>query len=185
MMFIRGEFEIEGQPKPTLDVGIPKIDADYFRTMGIPLLAGREFTASDTAAAPKVAIVSDRVVRVDFPGGPREALGRRVRVWGTRLAQRGGGGRRHPSEGTGSGSAANDLRAVPAGARRVHPVRVVRHPHRHTHKHGRKHPRGNPPRRARSAHPEHRDDGRGGGGVGGASRVSGCGCWPCSRPPRR
>src|SRR5207245_9857690 len=50
--------------------------------MGIPLLAGREFTASDTAAAPKVAIVSERVVREYFPGGPREALGRRVRVWG-------------------------------------------------------------------------------------------------------
>ena len=82
MMFIQGDFEIEGQPKPTLDVGIPKIDADYFRTMGIPLLAGREFTAGDTAAAPKVAIVSERVVREYFPGGPREALGRRVRVWG-------------------------------------------------------------------------------------------------------
>ncbi len=82
MMFIQGDFEIEGQPKPTLDVGIPKIEADYFKTMGIPLLAGREFTASDTAAAPKVAIVSERVVREYFPGGPREALGRRVRVWG-------------------------------------------------------------------------------------------------------
>ena len=82
MMFIRGDFEIEGQPKPTLDVGVPKIDADYFKTMGIPLLAGREFAASDTAAAPKVAIVSERVVREYFPGGPSEALGRRVRVWG-------------------------------------------------------------------------------------------------------
>jgi predicted permease len=82
MMFIQGDFEIEGQPKPTLNVGIPKIDADYFKTMGIPLLAGREFTASDTAAAPKVAIVSERVVREYFPGGPREALGRRVRLWG-------------------------------------------------------------------------------------------------------
>jgi len=82
MMFIRGDFEIEGRPTPTLDVGIPKIDADYFKTMGIPLLAGREFTAGDTAAAAKVAIVSERVVREYFPGGPREALGRRVRVWG-------------------------------------------------------------------------------------------------------
>jgi len=82
MMFIQGDFEIEGQPKPTLNVGIPKIDADYFKTMGIPLLAGREFTASDTAAAPKVAIVSERIVREYFPGGPREALGRRVRLWG-------------------------------------------------------------------------------------------------------
>ena len=80
MMFIQGDFEIEGQPKPTLDVGMPKIDADYFKTMGIPLLAGREFTARDTAAAPKVAIVSERIVREYFPGGPGEALGRRVRL---------------------------------------------------------------------------------------------------------
>ncbi len=82
MMFIQGDFEIAGRPKPTLDVGIPKIDTDYFKTMGIPLLAGREFTASDTDAAPKVAIVSERVVREYFPGGPSEALGQRVRIWG-------------------------------------------------------------------------------------------------------
>jgi predicted permease len=79
MLFIRDEFEIEGQPKPTLDAGKPKIDANYFRTMGIPLLAGREFTAADSAAARKVAIVSERIVREYFPDGPREALGRRVR----------------------------------------------------------------------------------------------------------
>ncbi len=47
--------------------------------MGIPLLAGREFTARDTADAPKVAIVSERIVQ-DFPGGPGAVLGRRVRV---------------------------------------------------------------------------------------------------------
>ncbi len=80
MMFIRGDFDIEGQPKPTLDAGKPKIDAGYFKTMGIPLLAGREFTARDTAEAPKVAIVSERIVRDYFRGGPGEALGRRVRV---------------------------------------------------------------------------------------------------------
>ena len=80
MMFIQGDFSIEGQPKPTLFVGTPKIDADYFKTMGIPVLAGREFTAQDTAAAPRVAIVSERIVREYFPGGPTGALGHRVRV---------------------------------------------------------------------------------------------------------
>ena len=80
MMFIQGDFDIEGQPKPTLYAGTPKIDADYFETMGIPLLAGREFTARDAADAPKVAIVSERIVREYFPGGPREALGQRVRL---------------------------------------------------------------------------------------------------------
>ena len=118
MMFIQGDFDIEGQPKPTLYAGTPKIDAGYFKTMGIPLLAGREFTARDTADAPKVAIVSERIVREYFPGGPGEALGRRVRVRRSRRVADGGGrGRGHPSEGTRSGRAADDLRAVPAGAR--------------------------------------------------------------------
>jgi predicted permease len=80
MMFIQGDFWIEGQPKPTLMAGTPKIDAAYFNTMGIPLLAGRDFAARDTAAAPKVAIVSERIVREYFAGGPGEALGRRVRL---------------------------------------------------------------------------------------------------------
>ena len=80
MMFIQTDFDIEGQPKPTLFAGTPKIDAGYFTTMGIPLLAGRDFTARDTADAPDVAIVSERIVREYFPGGPTEALGRRVRL---------------------------------------------------------------------------------------------------------
>jgi putative ABC transport system permease protein len=80
MMFIRGDFDIEGQPKPTLDAGKPKVAASYFKTMGIPLLAGREFTARDTADAPNVAIVSEHIARDYFPGGPGEALGRRVRL---------------------------------------------------------------------------------------------------------
>jgi predicted permease len=79
-MFIQGDFEIEGQPKPTLFAGTPKIESGYFKTMGIPLLAGREFTPQDTAAALRVAIVSERVVREYAPGGPAEALGRRVRL---------------------------------------------------------------------------------------------------------
>jgi predicted permease len=80
MMFIQGSFAIEGQPPPTLAAGTPKIEAGYFKTMGIPLLAGREFTARDTAGAPKVAIVSERIAREYFPGGPAAALGRRVRL---------------------------------------------------------------------------------------------------------
>jgi predicted permease len=80
MMFIQTDFDIEGQPKPTLYAGTPKIDAGYFTTMGIPLLAGRDFTARDTSDAPKVAIVSERIEREYFPGGPTAALGRRVRL---------------------------------------------------------------------------------------------------------
>ncbi len=80
MMFIQLDFYIQGRPKPALFAGTPKIAANYFKTMGIPLLAGRDFTERDTAAAPKVAIVSERIVREYFPGGPGEALGQRVRL---------------------------------------------------------------------------------------------------------
>ena len=187
MMFIQGDFEIEGQPKPTLNVGIPKIDAGYFKTMGIPLLAGREFTASDTAAAPKVAIVSERIVREVLPGwsaagGARPA---RALVGEQRVAERGGRGRGHPSEGTRSGSAAHDLRSVPAGSQRARAVRLVRRADGDTRQRGRRDQRGNSPRRARSADREHGDDGRSGGGVGGAAALPGRCWWGCSRRPRR
>jgi predicted permease len=80
-MWIRGDFGVEGKPKPKGYAVKPKIAAGYFKTMGIPLLAGREFTPGDTAEAPKVAIVSERIVREYLPrgAGVGEALGWRVR----------------------------------------------------------------------------------------------------------
>ena len=39
------------------------VGTDYFRTLGIPLLAGRTFSASDTAGAPRVAIVNEAFAR--------------------------------------------------------------------------------------------------------------------------
>ena len=80
MMFIQTDFDVEGQPKSKLFAGTPKIAVGYFDTMRIPVLAGRDFTARDTADAPKVAIVSERIVRECFPGGLSAALGRRVRL---------------------------------------------------------------------------------------------------------
>jgi predicted permease len=52
----------------------------FFATLGIPLLAGREFTASDRAGAPNVAIVSDALARRDFTG--ESPLGQRVKYQG-------------------------------------------------------------------------------------------------------
>jgi putative ABC transport system permease protein len=80
MMFIQDDFTVEGQPKAEFNAGRPTIDADYFKTMEIPLLGGREFNAQDRAGGPKVAIISERIVHEYFPDGPSQALGRNVRL---------------------------------------------------------------------------------------------------------
>ena len=47
----------------------------YFSTMGIPLIAGREFTKRDVLGAPKVAIINETLARYYF--GKENPLGRR------------------------------------------------------------------------------------------------------------
>jgi predicted permease len=47
-----------------------EVGPDYFRTMGIPLIAGREFTDGDRAGAPKVAVVNEAFVRHFIPNRP-------------------------------------------------------------------------------------------------------------------
>src|SRR5246127_4005793 len=54
------------------------VDEGYFETMGIPILRGRAFLASDTADAPRVAIVNTRFVKHFWPGG--DAVGKRIRL---------------------------------------------------------------------------------------------------------
>lgn len=52
------------------------VSANYFRTMGIPLLRGRWFDDRDSMDAPHVAIVSQSLAREDWPGGG--AIGQRL-----------------------------------------------------------------------------------------------------------
>ncbi len=49
----------------------------YFRTMGITLLAGRDFTDADVKGAPRVTIVDERLAREYWPN--ESAVGKRVR----------------------------------------------------------------------------------------------------------
>src|SRR5262249_53537406 len=49
---------------------------DYFRTLGVELVAGRDFTWSDGKTAPKVCIVNERFLREYLPG--RDPIGRKV-----------------------------------------------------------------------------------------------------------
>jgi predicted permease len=44
------------------------VGAGFFHTMGIPILAGRDFNANDTANSPKVGILSASLARKAFPG---------------------------------------------------------------------------------------------------------------------
>ena len=44
------------------------VGSGFFHTMGIPILAGRDFNENDTASAPKVGILSESLARKAFPG---------------------------------------------------------------------------------------------------------------------
>jgi predicted permease len=70
------------RPKPA-DGQLPSsqvrpITPGFFRTMGIPHVAGRDFSATDTVDSVAVAIVSEELVRQQFTDG--DALGRRLRI---------------------------------------------------------------------------------------------------------
>jgi hypothetical protein len=53
------------------------VDDEYFTTMGTPLVAGRDFSESDSGNLPQVAIVSESLGRLLAGGG--SPLGRRIR----------------------------------------------------------------------------------------------------------
>jgi putative ABC transport system permease protein len=69
---------IEGDPpfppdnQPNADFQV--ITPDYFRALGITLVAGRNFSTSDRADAPAVVIINQALVDKYFPG--RDAIGR-------------------------------------------------------------------------------------------------------------
>jgi macrolide transport system ATP-binding/permease protein len=54
------------------------IDEGYFATMGIPILRGRNFSASDTADSPRVAIVNEHFAKHYWPAG--DAVGKHIRL---------------------------------------------------------------------------------------------------------
>ena len=74
---------VDGQvidPGLMLSISTNKVGPEYFRTLGIPLLAGREFARGDTLASPRVVIVNEAFAR-RFHLGP-EIVGRRITMAG-------------------------------------------------------------------------------------------------------
>jgi len=77
-------FQIEGQP-PAEPGHMPGADysvacPNYFRTMGIPILKGREFTPQDTLSSPGVIVINETMARQFWP--KEDPLGRAIRLGG-------------------------------------------------------------------------------------------------------
>jgi putative ABC transport system permease protein len=65
---------IEELQSPQLRVGVNRISGEYFRAVGMRLIAGRNFTEQEIAAGNQVAIVSESLARRLWPTG--DAVGR-------------------------------------------------------------------------------------------------------------
>jgi predicted permease len=72
----------EGQPGERLQAEFHDITPDYFKTLEIPILAGRDFAMTDTRGGPEVAIINEALARVAFPG--ISPIGQRIKT-GTSL----------------------------------------------------------------------------------------------------
>ncbi|MGH9848745.1 MAG: ABC transporter permease, partial [Blastocatellia bacterium] len=83
LTFSRISFEVAIEGRDTAGGDFPVVDSNrvgprYFETMGIPLLAGREFNRQDAAATTPVVIVNETMARRFWPG--QNPLGRRLRI---------------------------------------------------------------------------------------------------------
>ena len=77
---IRTSYEIEGSPTAEVDsphVHFRAVGLDYFRTMQIPFLEGRDFTENDVDGKPDVVIVNQALVDASFHG--ENPIGKRIK----------------------------------------------------------------------------------------------------------
>jgi len=77
-------FQVEGQP-PAAPGQMPGASytvacPNYFRTMGIPILKGREFTAQDTVGAPGAIVINETMAHAFWPN--QDPVGRAIRLGG-------------------------------------------------------------------------------------------------------
>ncbi|HEY6390543.1 MAG TPA: ABC transporter permease [Bryobacteraceae bacterium] len=80
-----GFFDREENPTPAgvfQTAQLERVTADYFHTMGIPLLRGRLFTEQEVASRAGVAIINEQMARSYWPGG--DPVGKRIKIWPAR-----------------------------------------------------------------------------------------------------
>ena len=77
-------FDIEERPVPKALQPLAQVNAvalGYFKTIAVPVLRGRDFTARDDINAPPVVIVSEEFARQFFPG--EDPIGKRIKPSGS------------------------------------------------------------------------------------------------------
>jgi len=81
---VEDSFSIEGKPWPPgaseLFVPIVFVSPEYFATLGIPLLQGRSFNATDKEGSPLVVIINQTLAEQYFPD--QSPIGNRLKVGG-------------------------------------------------------------------------------------------------------
>src|SRR6185295_13237418 len=64
--------------KESTTVAGSSVDEHYFDTIGVPILKGRSFHASDSGGAPRVAVVNEVIAQRYWPG--QDPIGKRFRL---------------------------------------------------------------------------------------------------------
>ena len=70
-------------PNEAMVVSYNRVGSDYLRTLGIPLVSGREFTDRDDRGTEDVAVINETLARLYFLG--RDPVGGHVRIGGRTL----------------------------------------------------------------------------------------------------
>jgi len=76
MLGLPGRTATQLEDIPTARFGVA--DDHFLKTMGVPLLRGRDFAGSDTAASPPVALISEEFRRRYFPA--EDPIGRQIHI---------------------------------------------------------------------------------------------------------
>jgi putative ABC transport system permease protein len=73
-----GFIDVQGLAEDNIGAGYRVVSEDYFDVLGVPIVAGRGFTATDRAGSERVVVVNEAMVREFWPDG--QAIGRQVRA---------------------------------------------------------------------------------------------------------